>query len=103
MKNLFFSYFLFLSTISFSQNNRIKSDSCETNEIRYFVQIFTSVDEEATKNEASTLLDETIIEKVYIKNQPYFRVIISVSDIKEAKRVLEIYKESYKDCLIVVR
>lgn len=60
MKNFSFLIFLFFSFSLFSQKNELDSVK-----IIYAVQIFSSSDENATINEASTLLDENIIEEVH--------------------------------------
>ena len=93
MQNLLITILLFLSFSLYSQSKETDSLS-----ITYAVQIFSSTDETATINEASTLLDESIIEKV---NKNNWRVIVLARSFEEAKKILEIYRESYKDCFII--
>ena len=93
MKNI-----IFLTTLLFS--NFLFSQSVET---EFAIQIFTSFDRETTQNETSTLLDEFIIETVYIGNKLAFRVIIPVDNLEKAKEILQVYKESYNDCFILIK
>lgn len=94
MIKIFTLTFLFFSTHLFSQYN-ISVDSTELN---YAVQIFSSTDEQSTINEASTLLDVNIIEKI---SKNMWRVIILARDKKQAEEILQVYRESYQDCFIL--
>lgn len=98
MKHLIYLVILFSHNLVFSQT---KIDSVQHNQV--VVQLFTRFDIETAHNEASTLLDESVIEKIYINKRESYRVIILVENRQKANQIVETYKQTYKDCFISYR